>query len=80
MARFNHCRFCDNWRDQGLVKYGVRHYAHYRCYLDAGKTLSTLPKWQIGEFPYFLLKDRGLLSEAEVLAAQAEVPLRRAAQ
>jgi len=71
MSGFNHCRFCDNWRDQGLVKYGTRHYAHYRCYLDAGKPLSALPKWQVGEFPYFLLKERGLLPQAEALIAQS---------
>ena len=69
---YHHCRFCDDWRDQGLVKYGARHYAHYRCYLDAGKPLSALSKWQIDEFPYFLLKDRGLLPEAEALNTEQE--------
>lgn len=74
---YNNCRFCDNWRDQGLVKYSTRHYAHYKCYLDAGKKLSALPKWQIGEFPFFLLKERGLLAEAQMLCEQAGVPMRR---
>ena len=58
---WNHCRFCDDWRDQNLVKYSTRHYAHFKCYLDAGKPLEKLPPWQIREFPYFLLKERGLL-------------------
>lgn len=49
------CRFCNNWRDQGMVKYGRRHYAHYRCYLESGKSLADLPDWQIGEFPARLL-------------------------
>lgn len=76
MTQFNHCRFCDNWRDQGLVKYGTRHYAHFKCYLDHGKKLADLPRWQVGEFPYFLLKERGLLDEALKYASEAEVPLR----
>jgi hypothetical protein len=48
------CRFC-NWRDQGMVKYGPRHYAHYRCYLEKGKSLADLHDWQLGEFPARLL-------------------------
>lgn len=60
---FNQCRFCDS-RDQSMVKYGVRHYAHFRCYLDAGKTLDQLPAWLVRKFPYALLKERGLLALA----------------
>lgn len=61
------CRFCGDWKDQMMVKYNVRHYAHFRCYLDAGKSLSDLYAWQVRQFPYKLLKERGLL--AEVAAA-----------
>lgn len=60
---FNTCRFCDN-RNQSLVKYGTRHYAHFLCYLDAGKKLTDLHAWQVKQFPYRLLKERGLLDEA----------------
>lgn len=63
----NHCRFCDS-RDQSMVKYGVRHYAHFRCYLDAGKKLDDLHPWQVRHFPYFLLKERGLLDHPKVKA------------
>jgi hypothetical protein len=70
MSGFNHCRFCDNWRDQGLVKYGTRHYAHFRCYLDAGKSLDRLASWQLEEFPYFLLKERGLLERVKERIAE----------
>jgi len=52
------------------VKYGTRHYAHYDCYLDAGKKLSDLRKWQIKQFPYFILKERNLLDEASRLLDQ----------
>jgi hypothetical protein len=38
-----------------MVKYGPRHYAHYRCYLEKGKSLADLPDWQIGEFPARIL-------------------------
>jgi hypothetical protein len=64
------CQFCKESDSQdNLVKYGVRHYAHFKCYLDAGKTLDTLHAWQVGKFPFFLLRDRGLLDEAEVIKA-----------
>lgn len=58
------CRFCNN-TNQSLVKYGVRHYAHFKCYLDAGKKLEDLHDWQVREFPYRLLKDRGLLDQID---------------
>jgi hypothetical protein len=62
------CRFCKKSSFDGddMVKYGVRHYAHFKCYLDAGKTLDTLSAWQANNFPYFLLKDRGLLSHPKL--------------
>ena len=61
------CRFCkkDGHHDQ-MVKYGIRHYAHHACYLD-NKALSDLHKWQIENFPFRLLKERGLLDEVERL-------------
>lgn len=60
------CRFCKktSFDSEGMVKYGVRHYACYDCYLDAGKTLNALHSWQVGEFPCRVLKDRGLLDQA----------------
>ena len=72
------CRFCseiDNEadRDYAMVKYSTRHYAHFACYLDAGKKLSDLHSWQVAQFPYRLLKERGLLDDPAVKAAAAEV-------
>ena len=64
------CRFCDN-RSEARLKYGTSHYAHFKCYLDAGKKLSDLHAWQVGEFPFRLLKERGL--DQEAYAACAEV-------
>lgn len=63
------CRFChaDMAHYQG-VKYGVRHYAHFACYLD-NKPLSDLPKWKIEGFPFRLIQDRGLMDEVEQLTA-----------
>lgn len=67
----NTCRFCES-RDQSMVQYGVRHYAHFACYLDAGKKLSDLHPWQVRQFPWRLLKDRGLIDEAErIIATEA---------
>ena len=60
------CRFCrDAMRDREAVKYGVRHYAHPRCYLTAGKKLEDLHDWQIIAFPALILKEFGLLPVAE---------------
>jgi hypothetical protein len=70
---FNTCRFCQKSSfDSGddMVKYGVRHYAHFRCYLDAGKSLDDLAAWKVGQFPFFLLKDRGLLDHPKVKQAE----------
>ena len=61
------CRFCKDHRGK-MVKYGVRHYAHHNCYLEAGKKLEDLHAWQIREFPYRVLQERGLLSRAMELA------------
>ncbi len=56
------CRFCKgtSMDGDGMVKYGVRHYAHFKCYLDADKSLDDLHAWQVGQFPFRLLKERGL--------------------
>lgn len=78
----NTCRFCNKpeYEQSGyaqlkLVKYNVRHYAHHECYLKAGKTLEGLHDWQIVLFPYRLLKQYGLLAEAE--AAQTRLDVER---
>ncbi len=72
------CRFCGKQDHQGtatMVKYGVRHYAHFVCYLGAGKRLDELHAWQVGTFPFKVLKDRNLLDEAERLTAPDLEPL-----
>jgi len=64
------CRFCkQDAHHYQVVKYGRRHYAHFACYLDAGKQLADLPKWQIEGFPFKLLQQRGLMAEVERLTS-----------
>jgi len=73
MGQYNTCRFCKKSSlDSGddMVKYGTRAYAHFKCYLDAGKTLDPLHAWQVGQFPYMLLKERGLLEHPKVKEAE----------
>ena len=64
------CRLCGQMmRHYEGVKYSVRHYAHFACYLD-NKPLSDLHKWQIEGFPFRLIKERGLMDEVERLTAE----------
>lgn len=72
---YNTCRYCHRCGADGFVKYGTRHYACHKCYLDAGKTLSALPSWQISQFPWLLLVDRGLLDQAQRLLHVRSSPL-----
>ena len=63
----NTCRFCKESTfhpETEGVRYGPRHFAHFACYLDAGKTLEALTKWQVGRFPFKMLKERGLFELA----------------
>lgn len=72
------CRFCKSWKDEDrMVKYGVRHYAHFECYLDAGKSLDGLHDWQIIAFPAVLLKERGLMPVAKAAYARERASLER---
>ena len=61
------CRFCKEaafgtLRDTGFVKYGTRHQAHTACFLDhkGAEGFYALTPWQQEQFPYRLLRDRGL--------------------
>lgn len=74
---YNHCRYCEDWRDQNLLHYSTRHYAHPKCWLDRGRTLSELPWHQIERIPYFLLKERGSLDEATRLIEAKNAPKSR---
>ena len=59
------CKFChEHADDDDLLRYAKRHYAHHRCYLDAGKPLNDLPDRLIVQFPYRLLEERGLTGDA----------------
>lgn len=65
------CRFCKGHiaSDDG-VHYAAKHWAHFHCYLDAGRKLADLPSpAQIGSFPWKVLRERGLLAEADALTA-----------
>ena len=67
MNTIHTCRICGEFGFRQMVKYGVRHYAHFACYLDAGKRLSDLHPWQVGQFPWKVLKDRGLTEQVELI-------------
>jgi hypothetical protein len=73
------CRFCENYNGE-LVKYGIRHHAHHACYLDAGKRIEDLHDWQIVNFPYKLLKERGLNDFATAASERIERQRKRFAE
>jgi len=59
----SHCTICHkDVFDE--VKHGVRHYAHWRCYLEDGRKLHALRAWQIKTFPVLLLKEFDQLDDA----------------
>lgn len=62
------CRFCGESSlraSDEMVRYGVRHQAHFKCYLDSGKSVDELHPWQLGHFPFRLLKEHGVLAQVE---------------
>lgn len=66
----NTCRFCkeQGFEDRDFVRYGLRHYAHWQCFLDAGRSLADLSKFQRGRVPLWMLRNnpglREILDEA----------------
>lgn len=61
------CKHCKGHiRSDDGVHYAVRHWMHFDCYLDAGKSLDDLTDFQVGQFPWKLLKARGLLPKIGV--------------
>ena len=67
----NICRFCEIDISGDGVKYGVRHYAHFSCYLKSGKTLEALRPWQVGRFPFRILQDFDLIETARKITGAA---------
>jgi hypothetical protein len=68
----NICRFCKKYENEGrfkLVKYGVRHYAHADCGLEARGVgfLDSLTDWQCTQFPYRAAADAGTDILAELI-------------
>ena len=62
------CRICKKdsgayHDDQRMLKYGVRHYAHYHCWLDKKgiNSFDGLSRWKLRQFPFFSVKEAGLL-------------------
>jgi hypothetical protein len=72
------CRLCGLKGESGLLKYGVRHYAHLRCLRkaytdDALKSiLKKIPVWRLRQIPYFEAKELGLLPMLHVLGGTEE--------
>lgn len=64
---FRTCQFCKRM-EVGLLKYGIRHYAHAACLLDhkgAVATFTALPLAELERFPYFVAKEYDALEILE---------------
>lgn len=75
------CRFCKDMvaRNEGHVKYAVRHYAHHACYLKAKGAAGflRLHLWQLKNFPFILTRDMGFLPQLESEIAKRDTEIRR---
>lgn len=56
------CRYCKQDNRERMVKYGTRHYAHFACFLELKGTegLKDLHAWQLRQFPWILVKEKGI--------------------
>lgn len=68
------CRICHEYIEGRGLRYGIRHSAHYVCYMKAKgvQGFDKLPVWKLRQFPYFPAKELGLLSALEIAIAKAE--------
>jgi hypothetical protein len=76
-CRFKGCKHPYQWISSGqsYIQYSARCYMHVDCYLHSGKPLSTLTQWQLGQLPYFLLKELGKLDEVKRLMEPSTGPM-----
>ncbi len=64
----NTCRICHEVSfhpENTMLRYGPRHWAHFACYLKAGKPLDSLSTFTLGRFPFRAVKTAGLESYFE---------------
>jgi hypothetical protein len=66
------CRFCKEYASDrsDLIRYGIRHYACYACYLDR-KGVEDLTPDDLRRFPYRLLEERGLFEWVKAMRASS---------
>lgn len=71
------CRYCKKYEyddSAKMLKYGIRHHAHFACYLDVKGThgLLELHAWQLKQIPWLLVKERGIERKIQEAIASAE--------
>lgn len=75
------CRFCGEGSyhaSTSMVRYGIRHWAHWRCYIRR-RGITGLKRHQLEAAPYFALKDAGLVDDVMVILGKAPAKRDRAA-
>lgn len=68
------CRKSSYCASVDMVQYSTRHWMHKACYIASGKPLSNLSPEQLEGFPFFALKEAGVLDEAYRLISGAAAP------
>lgn len=60
------CRFCKT-DEEPLFKYAVRHYVCVACGMKqwGADFFDKIPQHELGQMPYFVVKEAGLLPELE---------------
>ena len=58
------CRVChERGRYDSMLKTGMRHWVHMRCYIEKGKPFEKLSTRSLAELPFMVLKSSGRLDE-----------------
>lgn len=71
----NTCRLCGDWyKDSFMIKYAVRHSAHFACIVKRGRMdiLEKLTNWQLAQIPIKEIRSYHMLETITFLYKERE--------